>query len=223
VASPVPPPLSVRSSLPIGRKGWGSAAKPRPNQIVRLAPPSSPCRGIGEVSQGSPCRSVAHPRGRVAAGSRQSATRSSRARPSGRALRQRSSAVPTAQPVAELFPQGAFSSPGGDVAGRAPSLTTTLPPTAAALRAGSRSPHNTHLLLTGPSRAGARTTPVSTLGARAAPAAEAQVVRRTPPFSHFTTALMVELPHARRPSRRAVVGALVSSVSGRPAGDRGRP
>ena len=39
---------------------------------------------------------------------------------------------------------------------------------------------NPHLLLTGPSRAGARATPVSTLGARAVPAAEVQVVRRLP-------------------------------------------
>jgi hypothetical protein len=42
-------------------------------------------------------------------------------------------------------------------------------------------PPNTHLLLTGPSRAGARATPVSTLRTRAVPAAEVQVVRRQPP------------------------------------------
>jgi len=174
VASPVPPPSSVPSSLRIGRKGWGSAVKPHPNQIVRLAPPPLGGRGIGGASQGSPWRSGAQLRGRVAAGSWQSATRCGRARPSGWALRQRSSASPTARPLAELFSHGAFRSPGGDVAGPGPVRATTLPPTASSLRAGACSPHNTHLLLPGPSRAGARATPVSRLGARAVPAAEVQ-------------------------------------------------
>jgi hypothetical protein len=57
---------------------------------------------------------------------------------------------------------------------------------------------NPHLLLTGPSRAGARTTPVSTLGARAVPAAEVQVVRLS---ALHGRALMVPHPLSRCAAR----------------------
>ena len=204
--SPRHPPCLPHS----GFEGRGGVPPPSPTpiRIVRLAPPPLGCRGIGGASQGSPCRSVPQLRGRVAAGSWQSATRCGRARPSGWALRQRGSASPTAQPVAERFSQGASRSPGGHVAGPRPARATTLPPTASFLRAGACSPHNTHLLLPGPSRAGARATPVSRLTARAVPAAEVQrryVASPVPPPTSvrfaFAVSMMGVPPSSPTPTR----------------------
>ena len=147
---------------------------PESKEVVgpdRQAPPHRhrPARASGMVPPrlrrgvpGCPCRSVPRQAGSPPATSAWLATKSGRARPPEWALRHPASACGLpARPSAGPRPQVTLQASGGAVARQSSARAAALPPRALAVHETPGVPPNTRLLLTGPSRAGARATPVS--------------------------------------------------------------
>src|SRR5207247_1879558 len=127
-----------------------SAAKPHPNQIVRLAPPPSRCRGFGGASRDCPRRSAPQRAGSLPAASRWLATRAGRARAPRWARRHPALGSPTPRLLHSAARRGPSARRATTGSRRGPARTTARPPTASARGADVRSPHNTRLLLTPP-------------------------------------------------------------------------